>query len=238
MAKGKVKLLNKGDLLEKVKSTKKIKISPLDKVQALKHSKQYGEDYRKYEQEKEKEDWFADDGESYFIRLSEAGKKLCKKYNLLYPINPFTPADEIETNYVHHPVTFLDQPKLWNEVIGSRFDSAPEQGVITHINGKLVLMIDTELPRPQIEKAFKKYLDRYTKKSGERLRDGVADIWQVYRKKEFKGKNLLQITKELFNIVENPTYSPKGKALYNQVTRAYNKAKEIIKLVIPPNLPK
>jgi hypothetical protein len=213
------------------------KISPLDKVQALKHSKQYIEDYRRYEKAREKNDWFGGDARGYSIRLSKAGKKLCEKYNIRYPINPFTPADEKETVYVHYPITFLDPPKLWNKVKESLFDNAPDQSVITHVNDKLVLMIDTEIPRSQIRQEFENFLNHFTKEPNQRLRESI-NIWKVYRMKEFENKNLLQITKEVFNIAENPTYSPKAKALYNQVSRAYNKAKEIIKLVIPPSLTK
>ncbi len=220
---------------KKTKTHAEIKIKPSDIVQAFKHSKKYMEDYRIYEKEREVNDWLSGDAQMYAIRLSKAGKKLCKKYNILYPINPFTPAEERETTFIHTPITFLNPPALWNKSQMGRnfFDNAKDQEVITHVNGKLVLMIDTDYPRDQIKTVFKEFLKRYTEEPGKRLRDDNIDIWKVYKAKEFENKNLLQITREENNVKGNPNYDGKVDAYYRQVKRAYRKASQIIKVVIP-----
>jgi hypothetical protein len=98
-------------------------ISPYDKVQALKFSKEYRRDYEQYVRERGNEN---DLKVGYSINLSRAGKKLCKKYNLDYPVSPehdtteptadvpvsYNPID-VEIAQANPVITFLVPPEDW-----------------------------------------------------------------------------------------------------------------------------
>jgi hypothetical protein len=217
------------------------KIDPFDRVQALKHSRKYSQDYRKYQEEKEEDEVeFAVTGPiwAYQAKLSKAARKLCHKWNLRYPINPDTPADEDEIKYLTPPVKHLTSPELWHK---PRFyttrDNKPEDRVITHVSGQLVLMIDLGFPRSQIKEALEQFLDHHTKKGEGRIRENPAK-WEIYQMHAGEGKPLLQITREIYNLPEDahPAYDENADLLYKRVKRAYRKACQIIKLIENPTV--
>jgi len=78
------------------------------------------------------------------------------------------------------------------------------------------------------------------KKRG-RNRETDISPWLIYDLNHKQGKNLLRITKEIFGIKDNPDYNPAycntTKALYEQVRRAFEKAKKMISEVHPQTPP-
>jgi hypothetical protein len=80
-----------------------MKITPVDRLQALRHSKVYRKDFDTYVKKRGNEsDMLAGGvaGHDVSIKLSEAGKKLCMKWNLLNPISPYEPFTEDDTRFV------------------------------------------------------------------------------------------------------------------------------------------
>jgi len=225
-----------------------LKISPYDKVQALKHSKKYAEDYRRF---------IKDRGEEYHIlhgspeafpqvsNLSESAKELCKKYNLRYPIDPNEPVKEWEIDYLYPVISFLDPPESWRDIEHINWTGDPKEAIVTYVNGKLVVMIDTAHTREKIKQTLDDFLDMIAHYRGERTggrdREIVFDKWRVYRMHEKEGKNLLQITRELVpefyhnDITDFPTYNKDVDAHYRRVRRAYKKAHQIIKAMEEPS---
>jgi len=217
---------------------RRMKISPFDRIQALRHSEKYRADYRRYEKERQK------DGEQdviigrpweSHIKLSKAGRWLCQNYKLRYPLNPFLQVQEetkdFEYSFAHNPVSFLDPPEKWKTRRTHSWRDS-EQKQVTHVNGKLVLMIDTSYPVDFIKQALNHFLRKWGKPPSERLReDTLDDIWHIYREHKWRGKPLLQITRDLFSFApdQHPTYNPDLEARYKQVIRAFKKASSAIK---------
>jgi len=68
-----------------------MKLTPEEKLQGLRHSRAYRTDYLAYERSPEsKDDCIIGSGIPTVpvIRLSEAGKRLCKKWDLQFPVKP------------------------------------------------------------------------------------------------------------------------------------------------------
>jgi hypothetical protein len=213
-----------------------MKISRYDKLQAFKRSKIYRKDFLQYTKDREKEgldDLFVSwekTGESACI-LSESGKWLCEKWQIGFPVDPDTEYVEGEEDCVHVPVTYLelpDQRGKWKKTIfksskGGRHES------ITHINGKLVLMIDTSYSTDQIKAAMKKILYYWTRKTTNRSKPSRAvDIWQVYDEVE-GGKKQYQVAQEYAANQTDPGLPVKLTETHVKLIQdSYKKACEII----------
>ena len=214
--------------------TKADKFDPLDIVQAFKHSKRYAEDYQRYTKEhRDVPDMGIGLGFTCQVRLSEAGKKLCEKWGLVYPINPSSPEEEYEISFVSNPVSFLSPPESWTDFRAyswgdDRADVDPE--LITHIDDKLVLMIDTTYPRSYIKRVLALTLDQYTKEPKGGLRHN-PEIWRIYRMLEKEKKSCMQIARELYGVEGHPSWNKVIDARRKQVERAYRRALQIIKSI-------
>ncbi len=111
----------------------------------------------------------------------------------------------------------------------------------------LLLTIDLSANKERIMRELEECIDfRRTTKHGlfgggrknvkqrkTRNREPAVSPWQVYDLVHQDKRNLLQITKQLFRVKDNPTDSKRTKAYYEQVTRAYKKAKKMISEVRP-----
>lgn len=228
-----------------------MKIGGDDRLQALIHSKKYAEDFKKYLNDKrvDQNDGVSGDKPWDFnVRYSDAGRKLCEKWGIIHTIWPrpellnfkVPKMDENENiaynvNFVFRPVSHLDPPEKWRE-----FEVAsagqPEDNLINSINGKLVLMIDTSYPRDQIDKELSSWLDHYTSKSKERVRELLdsedLDIWEIYRMKEFENMKFTNITDQIYYPADTPDYKKTSwDAYYKIIRRAYKKAEKIIKSI-------
>jgi hypothetical protein len=216
-----------------------LKISPYDKYQALCRSKLYRSDYKKYiEKRGNEKDWAAGDT----VKLSDAAKWVCNKWDIKYPINPETTRilkiredgmsegklqDESFLYSIIDPpsITFLTPPEEWQEMKTIGLKNTNDI-MLTHVDGKLVLMIDTSCSYHELEKAFKEFLKQWVKPSKKRMRSDIIK-WQIYDE-YIKGKNLLEITHNIFKTEGSPNYNEIVDAYYQQVKRAQKKAHSII----------
>ena len=213
-----------------------LKISPYDKVQAFKRSEKYHKDFRKYVMERRKEGvddiFVGDETGALATVISKSGKCLCEKWKIIYPVNPDTRYMKGEEAYVHSPITYLDLPEEWNMVVSQGGEQGRDKK-ITHINGKLVLMIDTAYSTDQIEATIKKILCYWTRRTKQRIKKNTkVNIWDIYD--EFKGgKTKYQIAMEYASKHTDeglPTINPEDKE-FKLIHHSYNKAKKIIKAV-------
>ena len=206
-----------------------MKISTIDRTQAIKRSKIYKQDYADYMKTVDyaQQDVHIGSPENYHVRLTMAGKKLCEKWNLVFPVNPHLPDAQDSLNAV---IALLDPPEKWKTHTANEIGLG-KQKQITHVNGKLVLMIDTSFTHKQIEEAFKKYIKCRVKERSGRERENTLDIWKIYDAYCDK-KNMLEVTRNIFKIKatgENlPAYDKRTNSNYEQVKRHYKKASNII----------
>lgn len=229
-----------------------MKISSYDRIQAIKHSKIYLRDYLNYFKERDQEgkiDCFIGQPGNYQTKLCAAGKRLCKKYNIRYPVVPYSLTDKKhkdlddscelqgeelqrhEESFVHCPVSFLDNPAQWKEYNAYGWEDDPEQKLITHVDGKLVLQIDLSYPSDKIMAALKEYVDHWSQKSmGRDTGSRKVDRWKIYFMKEYEGKTTYKIAQELFG-VKSKSYSPEDDKHCKLVNSNYDKACKIVKAI-------
>lgn len=210
-----------------------MKISKYDKLQAIKRSKKYRKDYFEYDKERELtgvNDFFMygeKTGEKACV-LSESGKRLCEKWRIRFPVNPETKYVTGEEACVHSPVTYLDPPEQWKRIV-LRAGKDGRKENITHVNSKLVLMIDTGYSADQIKTEIDKILSYWVRKTKNRAKPSKAvDIWWVYDEVE-KGKTIYQVAQEYAKNDTEP-----GLRVYltdmqiKLIQDAYNKAQDIV----------
>ena len=214
-----------------------MKISPYDKLQALKHSKQYAKDYEVY-LKKGGTEFHPLHGspETLSLDLPEPAIELCSKYAIRYPVNPYEPLQEWEIDFVCPKITFLEVQESWREVEKIDWSGNPRGQSIKQINGKLTIMIDPSYSESEILDAFRDFIQGFLIQLGrskDRKRDSrsgaIDNIWEVYRKHKIEGESLLQITRSLFRIKgSQPAYDDELDKERKKVERAFRKACEII----------
>ena len=168
-----------------------MKISPYDRYQGLMHSELYRRDYQEYVRDRgDQDDWTVKDNKlhNFQFKLTEPGKKFCKKWRLRFPLMPDLEYDEdFVLAIVDAPITYLDHPKQWEKTRGMGWNNDKDETMLTQINGKLVLMVDPSYSRGELEQTFKYFLKEWVKPTSERKRDSrdsvVEDIWEIYGRK-------------------------------------------------------
>jgi hypothetical protein len=229
------------------------KISPLNYLMALRHSKQYGEDYKLYCEEYKK---YSEENpqdldviipmpsllgyeetlpESYYrenpIKLSKPTEKFCRKYNLIFPVEPdsdITNQDEKDRQLrrIGTPVEVL-----FPIVLGTEFKNYPWGKVAidklnSFLKGRIILLVDTSYPRDQIRQGLDQFLETNTEGVKDRLGESAIDIWKVYRQKENEKKSFKDIASS-YGVTDKDLLI----ALDRQVRRAYKETCEIIKSI-------
>ncbi len=213
-----------------------MKISAYDKLQAIKRSKEYRKDYLKYTGERDRagdNDLFmygVQTGERAF-ELSESGKRLCKQWLIRFPVNPDAEYVKGEEACVHSPVTYLDIPEQWIKTVYRSGKNGRKEN-ITHINGKLVLMIDTGYSSDQIKSEFDKILSFWTRKTKERAKPSKrVDIWCVYDEVK-SGHKIYQVAKKYANKITTPGLPIiLTEAEIKLIQDSYKKAKKIVSAI-------
>lgn len=218
-----------------------MKIGADDKIQALRRSEQYKNDFDAYLKERgDSVDVYVGSPVDCNIKLSKAGKKLCSKYNLFFPYDPVQPYSEDDSWYTSPIVTSLDHPRKWRTKRALGWYSSDEKRY-THINGKLVLMIDLDktYSKGQTIEAVDAYLKRWKTDNKERTKGKPLDKWKIFDMKNNEGKNLLEITRKIYGFKKHsdnlPAYNDKVNKLHQRTVRAYRKAKAIITLIENPS---
>jgi len=223
-----------------------MKISFRDRIQATKFSQIYRRDFERYAKRRDKDgDIDIKVGAPWDprIHLSKAGKRLCRKWGLRFPVAPDAPLEPLAytgggtpsnlpawmIDGAAYPVSFPSKDELKNP---SRIGVADSAGyrVVTHIDGRLCLLIDTTFPPDMIMGALREFVGHYATETTDRQGNMLDDSWKVYEMYQ-GGKNLLDITVALHGVSRQPAYDPKSDAHYRAVRRAYAKAKAMIRFV-------
>jgi hypothetical protein len=218
-----------------------MKISFLDRIQATQNSKLYQKDYQQYVKKRE------NDGEIDVTigppwapcrTQSMAGKRLCKKWGLNRPIAPDAPFKLIDYETMTlstegwpecmiegsvYPVSFPtedDLKKPTSVTNSTNYD-------VTHLNGKLCLLIDTSWPPDMIMDVLRKFIEHYSEKTEERKGIPMENPWEIYLLRK-KGMKFLAITKILHGVSSQPAIDEISDSYYRRVRRAYSKALEMI----------
>ncbi len=219
-----------------------MRISYIDRIQAIKFSPLYRKDYQQYVKQRDKDGEFdLKIGSPWDPRryLSTAGKWLCQKWGLHYPIGPDAPVEPYKP--VKMPSSDLKQWMIDGAVYPVSFPIEDElkkptlfgsggQKVVTHLSGKLCLLIDTSLPPNMIMDVLKEFIEYHVKKTKGRSKETKEKQWEIYTLYQ-KKKNLLKIAQELHGFSEVPSYDQDADKYYRRVERAYKKALKMIACV-------
>ena len=167
--------------------------------------------------------------------LPEAAKTLCSKWQIYAPFSPFLDeSKQIEKliggknieptswplnplSWVSPPMQYLDPPSSWIESEHVTGDKKEICEYITHVNGKLVLMVDTSFPMDDLEKLFHTTVMAWKEKTKKhRTKPRELDKWEIYKMRKDEKKLLKEIAFE-------------KNVHYEKVRLAYNDADKIIK---------
>ena len=164
--------------------------------------------------------------------LCASGEKLCEKWHIFFPVNPDTPYFTGEELFVHSPVTYLEPTERWKRLrfsIGK--DSYKE--FITHVDGKLVLMIDMSYSTDQIKTALDQMLSFWTLNTKSRAkRSTKADIWEIYDLVGPTGKISAELTRKYVSAHTEPGLNViTSETDMKLMQTSYAKAVKIIKAV-------
>ena len=211
-----------------------MRISPRDRYYALKFSEQYARDYKHL---------VSDKGENYQpihgsptalpMELSDSAKELCRIYNLRYPLNPTEPCHEWEIDFAFPIISYLISPENWRD---REYTPIGEQDrVISHVNGKLTIMIDEGFSRRKIIEALESFLnmayDSNINKSKGRVRESSLDIWEIYRLHKIEGKTEEEIIRKIYKTDEVPYQNDQEESFKKNVGRALEKAESMISAI-------
>jgi len=221
-------------------------------IQGLVRSRRYQEAYVIYETRRKEEKVNDSEGGGIFTVRSQAGRDLCKKYDLNYPINPEWKIEK-SSHFIQYCkpasiVDFLDGPYLWREcdlrldnqlIRKIRFNRENEfQKIlnakkITLINDRyFALMVNIEAPLEAIHDELQKFMRKHYK-SHHRTKSTTLDIWKIHDlhyKQNLSEANIVRSLSPEFNSLQ---YTKKHKAdfdnLRGKVNYALNKADGIIR---------
>lgn len=222
-----------------------MKLTAYDKYHALIHSEKYRKDYKHYELSRGAENDYAFGGKlSFGAKLSEAGKMLCRKWSILYPINPNKKnADEKALGLlkfmVQPSITYLDSPENWREWESIAWNISDHKSdtedlnelAVSHVNGKLVLMVDTTRTKSELMQDFEIFIDYWSTAQRKKPRPTKADKWKVFEERTYRGKTLLKIAREIYQFEGDVAYDDNANKYYQRIYKAYQKALEMIEFI-------
>jgi len=185
-----------------------MKILPYDRLNALIRSKLYQSDYSEYvvKPEARSDLYVGEKIVSYHISLSNAGKALCKKWGLVFPIDPFARPIEDYLNCLNRPIEFIPHPSQWKTSQANMFAGSDDK-IFTRINGKLALLIDLSFPKAKLRSEFDRFLNRWGEKQKRGPHGHTVNKWDVYDKKQ-NGEKLIEITRGIFGLEKCPDRHP------------------------------
>ncbi len=226
----------KDDKLSHLSQKNKLsRILAYDRLNALIRSEVYQADYAEYVVDRGGvSDIYIGEGlVSYHLSLSKAGKKLCEKWDLVYPVDPLAEPIEDYLYCLSRPIEFVPDPSRWKSAQANTMVSSDDK-IFTHINDKLALLIDLSFPREKLHSELNHFLDRWAKSHKKGLNASLIDKWEVYDKRK-DGNKLIEITREIHGLKKRPDKDSKfddmEDVFYQQVKRADKSACEIIAIV-------
>jgi len=220
-------------------------MSTINCAVVLVRSEKYQKDYECYERSKRNENDYAFGGKlSFGAKLSEAGKTLCKKWDILYPVNPYNEVtDKKIMNWlmfvVKPSITYLDPPENWREWESIAWDNLGHKSgtedmselAISRVNGKLVLMVDTSRAKSALLREFEIFIDYWSTAQKAKSRRTMVDKWEVFDDYTYCGKNLSKIARKIYNLEKAPSIYNDTMKYYHRIRRPYKKASEMIQFI-------
>jgi len=221
------------------------KIGPIDWIQALKNSKLYAKDFKAYSKEYEKSVPPKMDAirilpvfhqakkKQLSFSLSKETKKLCRKYNLRFPIDPHVPYHESELLYLKSPIDYFLPFEFIRKIKEAPSDKKSnkkliKKELISYLDDRLTIMINLTFSKDQIQSEFQKILDDWLERSNQRVKGNKVDIWEVYRMHQNDKISLNRIAVEKLNSSGKPAYKYEDDNKLKIIKRAYEKSCRII----------
>jgi hypothetical protein len=170
---------------------------------------------------------------SYHRSLSKAGQELCKKWGLIYPVNPRAKRIEDYLYCLNRPIESIPDPSQWKSAQANTMTGSDDR-IFTHIDGKLALLIDLSFPREKLHSEFDKFLDHWGEKQKKGSHESLINKWDVYDKRK-DGNKLIEITREIYGLKKrsdkDSKFDDKEDVYYQRVKRANKSACKIITIV-------
>jgi hypothetical protein len=222
------------------------KVNNYDRVQALKQSELYAKDYQTYLCEYFNEGVKETIGiipcnpddmkKPAYFTLGTAGQKLCKKYNLRFPISPNEPFDKCELLYLETPIEFFLPKDLMQKLrsypnLDDSIINIIHKEIAAYIDGRLTIMVACDYAKDQIELEFNKILGDWTQKGKKRVKESSVDIWEVHRLYVKEKIPLIGIAARLLGSGHQPSHNSEDDRKLKIITRAYEKSLQIIESI-------
>ncbi|OPY13315.1 MAG: hypothetical protein A4E66_00820 [Syntrophus sp. PtaB.Bin001] len=211
-----------------------MKLTAQDKLQGLRRSEKYRADYQAYRNDPESlADCIIGSGEPSIpsVRLCESGRRLCAKWGLQFPLNPYENSDDIPADWYFAPARHPIRKELSTITETTGIRGAPDSETVTQVNNRLVITVDPSFPIDTLMRHVQALLERHgvgrsENHAGHRHQ---FNIWEAY---------------DLFQ--ENPSLTDVARILVSRqegipsetvwldesdvksIRRAYRKACEII----------
>lgn len=232
---------------EPAKPTDVLLLSPYDRLQAIVRHPEYIRQWRKYKETDSLRQRIPIPSDiDDLVKASNVATETYKKFgipeivcpNYIKALTSEEVAAKARTYWDPLPVRFLKASEIVY-ALATRFS---QRGVfisyeklhqVDLLREGRYLMLEADLfqSKETLVKQFKNYLS-LKGKANQRKREPTVDPWKVYDMHK-GGKNFLQITRKLFGVKGHPAYDPETDALYKQVKKAYQKARQVIETVCP-----
>lgn len=214
-----------------------------DRISAIVRSNKYHRDFRHYKEQvgmADGKDESAGSGYYKTTALSPAGKWLCEKWALEFPINPsqkksistegvtIVGADDIVSFLLQgYPISPLPHPNEWNWNTVACIRQRDKQ-FITSIDDNLVVLIDPQRTRDEILNAIWDLVKTARKEVKERKRGLQHNPWEVYDRVTECG-GVAEAARRYYGFSTKDI--PQDNALYKSLLTAYQKACRMIEEV-------
>jgi hypothetical protein len=222
------------------------RISTIDRIHALKNSQMYRKDFKRYLKEYKNEgnsdynivgimpDYPKTKRKEAIFILSDPAEKLCRKYELRYPIDPNARYNDKELRCLRRPVDYFIRKELMGRIKRNP-KLAPaakdiEKELVAYIGGRLLLFVNTYFFRDQIDYELNDILDEWTTMPNKRFREHEVGIWKVY-KLHTKGIKPPDIAEKMLGKGKNPKYDEKAEGNCKKIERAIDKADRIVQQI-------
>jgi hypothetical protein len=205
-----------------------LRINAIDRRMAIKRFPEFEKDRREYEELMKKGDEDLLTKKMFEIQKNwkhpiDAILRADESYNLMKKTDATKPYFSVK------PIAQIDFAPI------VKFSKGDGKGIDKEwIEGDyLVLQVDIRnATEEKLKKDFKVIIKQYKRllKDNTRDKEFYQNPWEVWDKKTKKGKNLSQITREIFDVQGNPGYDG-WRDKYEQVRRAYKEAQHFFNSV-------
>ncbi len=206
-----------------------------DRIQALKRSTKYRNDYKKYDEYRKRNnvvDSFLLDYLAPLRKISKEGQRLCRKYKVPYPFNPDEEIIVLPGSQAIPSECVMKVPSVLPIPLRKTKDGKHIFGLVD--KQYLNVTIDMTRPKHVILRDLERLCQHYKAQIESDKRDKGSDVdcWEIYdfvEEQKQKGAENLRLIADLFYKKRKLSYHIEPMSAYMRVRRAYYKAKSIIK---------